>query len=199
MYIPTAYAWDDAQEIAEFVRRRGFGTVVTRSLEATEVPLLWREEAGRRYLCGHLAKANPMAAGLDGEPVLVLFAGPDGYISPRWYETLDVPTWNYVTVHAHGTFRVSGPADAWQDLVDLVRRHETDARFAALLEKPQVRAQASAVVPFRIEIASLEGKRKLSQNRSEASQAGVLEGLRLQGDPLSHLLSAAMSGGRQSR
>ncbi len=199
MYIPTAYAWDDAQEIERFVRRRGFGTIVTRSLAATELPLLWREEGGRHYLCGHLAKSNPMAAGLDGEPVLVLFAGPDGYVSPLWYETPDVPTWNYVAVHVRGAFRVSGPAEAWQDLVDLVARHEPDSPVTALLERPEVRAQAAAVVPFRIEIASLEGKRKLSHNRSEATRASVQEGLRQKGDLRSLLLAAAMSEGVEPR
>lgn len=194
MYTPKAYAWDDVQEIERFVQQRGFGILVSPDLEATEVPLLWREAGGKRYLCGHLAQANPLASSLHGKPVLILFAGADGYVSPLWYETPDVPTWNYVAVHVHGTFRASDPADSWQDLADLVCRHEADSPIAQLLRERRAQAEAAAALGFRVEIERMEGKRKLSQNRSEASRAGILRGLRSQGDPASLLLAAAMAG-----
>jgi transcriptional regulator len=190
MYTPPAFRVDDRADIHAMMRACRLATLVTATAEglfATPLPLILAAEEGEfGVLYGHLARANPQwKAAAIGE-AMVLFNGPDAYVTPSWYETKRetgkvVPTWNYQAVHAYG------PAEFFDDperLLDAVTRltnlHEgTRAQPWAVDDAPPefVKAQLRGIVGLRIPITRLEGKRKMSQNRPLADRVGVAEGL----------------------
>ena len=193
MYIPPSNAEHDVDTILAFMEAHPLGILVTSSasdgLFATHLPLLvHRDRAPQGVLEGHLARANPhhRQAG-DGAEALVIFAGPDAYITPEWYEAKRehgrvVPTWNYVAVHAYGTLRfVDDPHFLRRHLESLTSRHESPRAVPwAVSDAPgeYVAQQMKAIVGFELTISRLEGKWKMSQNRSAADIDGVVLGLR---------------------
>lgn len=164
---------------------------------ATHLPLVRRED-GR--LVGHLARANPHWRHLDGARVLAVFAGPHAYISPEWYGAMpDVPTWNYVTVHATGICRLLPEAAGLvQVLRELSRFMETDSPIPDALVDPEhpdhayYQAELPAIIGFEIEVERLEGKAKLGQNRSRSDREGAAAGLMATGDPDSRAIAERM-------
>jgi transcriptional regulator len=135
------------------------------------------------------AFAGPATVG-DGADALVLFRGPHAYVSPAWYATeAAVPTWNYVAVHAAGRPRLlEDPAAVRALLERTVREYEAPAADVARwsterLDSGLVTTLVAAVAAFELPIRRLEGKRKLSQNRSQADRRGVVEALRRRGEP----------------
>ena len=169
---------------------------------ATHLPFLVDDARGPRgTLRGHVARANPhwryVAA---GRPTLVVFSGAHAYVSPSWYANHPaVPTWNYVAVHATGTGAlVEDPARVRTLLTDLVRVYEGAERPVAWslesLPADYVDGMQRGIVAFEIPIATLEGKAKLSQNRSAEDQARTREALAATDDPLARAVAALMAG-----
>ncbi len=202
MYIPAAFAVADPARLHEFVRRHGFATLVTRGrggLVASHLPLLLDPEAGPSgHLLGHMARANPQWRDVEGE-ALALFAGPHAYISPAMYaEEGTVPTWNYVAVHAYGTFRV---VEDRAELLDTLRRSvrlyegSRPAPWAFDESAAHVEGMLKAIVGFRIEITRLEGKWKLGQNHPEDRRRRAIRALEDQADDDSRAIAALMAEG----
>jgi transcriptional regulator len=148
-------------------------------------------DAGRGpmgVLRAHVARGNELAR-LPAEGVrgLAIFQGVERYITPSWYETKRetgkvVPTWNYVVVHAHGRLRPI-PDQDWlrQQLDDLTEYFEGQRREPwHVSDAPEdfLKAQMKGIIGLELEIDRLEGKWKVSQNRTEADRAGVVAGLR---------------------
>jgi transcriptional regulator len=188
-------------------------TLVTHGpdgFRASILPMLFdRDDGPHGTLCGHLARGNPqwreieasMAAGGDGAgEALAIFDGPDAYVSPAWYEEKRltgkvVPTWNYVTVQAHGTISTIHDPD-WliPHVGRLVSRHETRRPDPwALTDAPEdyVRTQARAIVGLELRVSRVEAKAKLTQNRNEADIEGTIDGLSA-GDPTEQAVAEAM-------
>src|SRR4051794_6236182 len=122
MYVPSWFARTDPAELFVFMESHSFALLVSTRDGApfgTHLPLLLDRTAGPHgTLIGHMARANPQWRDLDGRPVLAVFGGPHAYISPSWYEAENVvPTWNYVAVHATGTFRLADDNDAVREIV----------------------------------------------------------------------------------
>jgi transcriptional regulator len=195
LYTPPAFKVDDLALLHDHIDRTGLTVLVTVGDDGplvSHLPLLLdREASGRGTLIGHLARANPQLklSRLD-QTALAIFQGPDAYVSPGWYETKRehgrvVPTWNYAIVHARGTLRLFDDRERLRSAVDrLTARHE--AGFAqpwSTTDAPAafIDAQLKGIVGVEIEIATLEGKYKLSQNRPTADQSGVVAGLEQQG------------------
>jgi transcriptional regulator len=198
MYIPAAFRESRIDVLHALIVENPFAALVSRTeggLFATHLPFLLDAARGPYgTLLGHMARANPhwqsfRAASVDGVESLVLFQGPHAYISPRWYISQpSVPTWNYSAVHAYGfpsvledprrvralleatiaTFEV-GAADPWS-----IGRVSED--YAVNMIR--------GIVAFELPISRLEGKQKLSQNRSDADTASAAAGLQEQGEPL---------------
>ena len=163
---------------------------------ASIIPMLFDPGDGPNgTLRGHLARGNPqwreieasIASGGDGAgEALAIFDGPDAYISPAWYQEKRltgkvVPTWNYVTVHAHGSLTLH-PEPDWliPHVRRLVERHESGRPDPwSIDDTPEgyVETQVRAIVGLELRITRLEAKSKLSQNRSDADIAGAIEGL----------------------
>jgi transcriptional regulator len=190
MYVPDAFAVTEPDEIAAMLVRAPLGCLVThgpQGLFASHLPLLHRD--GR--LEGHLARINPHRS-LDGDgEALVVFPGPDAYVSPGWYPSKAehgrvVPTWNYETVHVYGAL-------TWHEDRDwlLANVAALSDRFEAAQDRPWSVADAPAdyvsrlaagIVGVELRITRIEAKRKLSQNRGEADRQGVLAGLERGGE-----------------
>ena len=189
------------------------GTLVTHGRDgfrASILPMLFdRDDGPHGMLRGHLARGNPqwreieasIAAGGDGAgEALAIFDGPEAYVSPAWYEEKRltgkvVPTWNYVTVQAHGTISTIHDPD-WliPHVGRLVARHEAGRPDPwALSDAPEdyVRTQARAIVGLELRIARVEAKEKLTQNRSAPDIKGTVEGLSA-GSPRERAVAEAM-------
>ncbi len=146
------------------------------SSAATHLPLVVKDEGAHGLLEGHFAKANPHWRALAGRETLVVFLGPHSYVSPALYtEHLSVPTWNYIAIHAYGTLSLVEDEPGKEALLaDLIVTHEP-----AYLEQwrglPGVfrRRMLADIVGFRIPIERIEGKFKLSQNRSPKERSNV--------------------------
>lgn len=187
MHIPSHFRDDDLARAHATMREHPFALLITPHGDETHLtwlPFLLRPEPGPRgTLEAHLARANPHAAAiLAGAPSTVAFLGPHGYLSPRWYAdpTQQVPTWNFVAVHAHGTPRpVEDPLALLALIARLVAVHEAGVAPPWTIAEAQAYSDklASHIVGFTLEIATLEHQRKLSQNKSYADRAGVLRAL----------------------
>jgi transcriptional regulator len=204
VYTPDAFRVTDPEAIHAIIREVGFGILVSTGeagLTATHLPFVLETERGPHgVLLGHMARANPQWQELREESeVLVLFPGPHAYISPRWYATdPSVPTWNYVAVHAYGRPRlIDDEARVYQLLETLVGAYEgtADGAWEMASRRDYVAKLSRAIVAFEIEITRLEGKQKLSQNRSPADREGVVAALLQQGDDDSRDIAALMGGG----
>src|SRR5436305_3222555 len=206
MYRPTHHREDRLAVQHDLIRAHPLGLLITAGPEgliANPVPFLVDTERGEYgTLRAHVARANPQWRELDTvEECLVVFQGPQEYITPSWYATKRetgkvVPTWNYVTVHAWG--RPSIIEDAgWlrQQIGELTRSREI-ARDAPwdVSDAPEsfVAAQIRGILGIEIVIARIEGKWKVSQNRPEAERAGGVAGLRAAGEatePMARLIA----------
>lgn len=183
MYIPASFAENDPQVLADFMRAHSFATLVCQVEGvpfATHLPLYYDEK--ENALLGHMARANPQWQSLEsaGE-VLAIFAGPHAYISPTYYaENTAVPTWNYAALHVYGrTVLVEELAEQKRILQILTSAYEgvrAEPWGLDWMRSEHVKKLA-AIAFFRIEIKKIEGKFKLSQNRSEADQRAAAEAL----------------------
>jgi transcriptional regulator len=202
MYIPEAFREDRKEALHALIERYSFGTLVTGGeggLTASHLPFLLDPGRGPHgTLLGHMARANPQWRSFEGGgEVLVMFQGPHTYISPSWYEVeLSVPTWNYIAVHAYGTPSLieDGPA-LYHILEALVRTHEAGfpEPWPFRLPEEYVKSRMKAIVGFEIPITRLEGKLKLSQNRSLTDQEKARDALLRSGDATSVELAKLMA------
>ncbi|MEJ3574193.1 FMN-binding negative transcriptional regulator [Pseudomonas fragi] len=206
MYVPRAFAVDDIQILHQQMQACPLPVLVTHTsqgLLASHVPLLLAPDEGAYgTLYGHLARANPHGKALaQGTESLVIFAGEQAYISPSFYPSKAdhgkaVPTWNYLAVHAYGTAEVFEDAERLLALVSRLSSQHEAGRPApwAVSDAPDdyIYSMLKAIVGFRLPITRLQGKRKLSQNRDAADQAGVRQGLLANSNPQDHALAHLM-------
>jgi transcriptional regulator len=139
-------------------------------------------------LLAHVARANPARLAAEaGAPAVAVFSGPHAYISPGWYTSRDeVPTWNYVVVHAHGVLRALDDAGLLDLLARLAAVHEQgrpDPWSLADLTPETMGELFPAITGFAMEITAIEGKLKLSQNRRPEDREGAIRGLAERGSP----------------
>lgn len=190
MYVPPAFREDDVANLHAVMRAArlsSFVTATAEGLHATPLPLLLDEAEGAHgVLYGHLARANPQWKTAPIGEAMALFTGPDAYVTPSWYATKRetgkvVPTWNYLAVHAYGPVEFFEDADRLLDVVArLTNLHERPrAEPWAVTDAPEpfIRSQLRGIVGLRMPITRLDGKRKMSQNRSAGDRAGVAQGL----------------------
>lgn len=191
MYCPAAFRQDDLPSLHAQIQASGLAIVTSsgaQGLQASHLPLLLEPGEGEfGTLYGHFARANPHWRDLaDGAEALVVFSGADAYVHPGWYPAKAehgkvVPTWNYIAVHAWGQAEVFDEPERLLQLVSrLSERHEQGRPQPwAVSDAPReyIDSMLRAIVGFALPIRRLEGKWKLSQNRSVSDQAGVRTGL----------------------
>ena len=231
MYLPEHFKVDDVSRMHALMRERPFATLISSGslgLFATHLPVVLKTEgppgsAGLGAIECHLARANPhwrdlaqtgtgTGAGTGQTAVaeaLMIFHGPEGYITPNWYASKPetekvVPTWNYAAVHAYGRPAIMDGAD-WMrrhvaELTDQRERRSADQQPGskpwALSDAPEdyVQAMMRGIVGFRFEITRLEGKWKMSQNRETRDRSGVVAGLSARGHGDDAAIAALVSG-----
>lgn len=207
MYLPPQFAEPRVEELHRIVRTHALGMLVTHTadgLEATDLPFLL--DAGQGVygvLQAHVARANTLWRDVaDGAPVLVVFRGPQGYISPNWYPSKHethrrVPTWNYEVVHAHGTFHVHDDEKFVRGVVArLTRQHEADEPQPWKMgdaPRDYLDEMLGQIVGIEVRLTRLEGKRKLNQHHAAADREGAIQGLERQGNQaLAHAMKVAV-------
>jgi len=186
MYIPKAFREDDISRLHTFMEAYSFATLVTQHESipfATHLPFLLDPERGPNgILLAHMARANPQWHDFaSAQEVLVIFQGPHTYISPSWYEVeLSVPTWNYAVVHAYGLpHLIEDGEELYKLLKTLIQTHEAhfEKPWPFQLSEDYLQKMMRGIVGFEIEITRLEGKFKLSQNRTENERENVIAAL----------------------
>lgn len=205
MYTPKFNRVDDEAEIRRFVTAGGSGTLITvgpdGAPDATLLPILW--DGDRVH--AHMAAGNQHWRRIaDGGPALVVVTGPDVYVSPSWYATKAehgkvVPTWNYSAVHLSGPITVIRD-ETWlrHQIERLTDTHESTRSGWQVGDAPDtyIDGLIRAIVGVEILVERVEGKAKLSQNRSEEDQSGVITGLRSESTSAGHAVADAMESGR---
>ena len=197
MYLPTHFEQSRTDELFRLVAEHPLGALVLRGpggLDADHLPFLPEPSAGvRGRLLAHVARANPLwREAKDGDEALVIFRAEDAYVSPNWYPSKhashrQVPTWNYRVVHVHGRLAIRDDETFVRGVVArLTREHE--GRTGS--EKPwrmgdapgdYLDAMLAAIVGIEIEITSIVGKWKLSQNKEARDRGGAAGELRRRG------------------
>ena len=200
MYRPDHFRVDNLTQMHALMRERPFATLVSmgaQGLSASHLPTVLKDEGSQGVIECHLARANPHWKELaEGHETLMIFQGPEGYITPNWYPSKIehqkvVPTWNYAVVHAYGRPEVVQDKD-WLRLhvADLTEQQEmmSQPKPWAVTDAAEsfVEVMLRGIVGFRFAITRLEGKWKMSQNRDAADREGVVRGLerRAEGDDL---------------
>ncbi len=194
MYTPKQFEMNDPAELSAFMQHYNFAALVTNhenNLTATHLPFMVDSTRGEHgTLIAHLARPNPQWKSFaNGKEALVIFTGPHAYVSPSWYEkpTLNVPTWNYTAVHAYGVPRVvEDPEEIYAMLDQLVVAHESGYKQPWPMQSAEehVRRLIGGIVGFEMMITRVEGKAKLSQNRSEVDRYHVEQQLSQSADTL---------------
>lgn len=202
MYIPSHFALDDHHTKLALIDRQPFGTLTTVNagrLRTSTIPFLIGPDGAT--LDGHIARANShWGEFADATDLLVGFIGPNAYISPSWYVSVNmVPTWNYVAVEVRGRIELLDSAAARLDVVERL-----SARHEAALPKPWHSDKMDpgfrdkmldAIVAFRIDITSIEAKTKLSQNRRPDDVRSAAAALcAVDKDSYEHQLASLMLG-----
>jgi transcriptional regulator len=176
MYTPKFNQVTDRDVLIEAMQAYSFAILFGPGLQATHLPLIVRDEGEHGLLLGHFAKANPHWEALAGHETLVVFPGPHGFVSPSLYtEPLSVPTWNYVAIHAHGALVLIEEPEAKNVLVEELIAIHDPAYLERWREMPDGyrRTMLAGIMGFRISIARIEGKFKISQNRAAAERENV--------------------------
>jgi len=204
MYISNSYRQEDLGRIAGFVREHDFATLVLSEggiPVASHLLVDFEEDPDGTWLInGHMARANKLWRAFDrAAEVLLIFGGPNTYISPTWYSQLNVPTWNYIAVHLYGTPRViDGGRELQAILARLVRRYETqtDYRLESLPDG-FVEKEMRAAIGFQVRVTRVEANFKLSQNRNDEDHTNVVRQLELRGDEQSAAIANEMKKNRK--
>ena len=201
MYIPEHFKETDPVRISALIEGHPFGMLVTAPEGVpfvSHLPFLFERPAGSQgKLLGHMARANPQWQHFSTDrEVLAVFQGPHAYVSPSWYSSAGVPTWNYAVIHLRGTPRLIEDETELEALLEqLTRVHEspmpspwehtaTGERRAKLL---------NMIVGFEIEVTGIQGKFKLSQNRPLEDQQNVVEELSLSNNQTDIAVAELMS------
>jgi transcriptional regulator len=186
MYIPKHFREDDLNTLHSLMRTYSFATLITQHEGiplATHLPFILDTERGPYgTLLAHMARPNPQWHDFTGgQEALVIFQGPHAYVSPSWYEVeLSVPTWNYAAVHAYGIPNIiEDGEELYQLLKVLIETHESQFENPWPFQLPDdyLQKMMRGIVAFEIEITHLEGKFKMSQNRTASERENVIAAL----------------------
>jgi transcriptional regulator len=180
MYTPAHFNQTDPQALQQMIEANSFGTLISvldNRPFATHLPFIYDPDHSR--LLAHMARTNPHWSELarTKRDALAIFQGPHAYISPSLYHDPGVPTWNYATVHIYGRFRVLDDAVEHRHVMEtLTAQHEARRPVAwqAEFDSSMVQQLMRATVAFEIEISEVQGKFKLSQNRSSADRENII-------------------------
>ena len=181
MYTPQDFKVADEEELLAFIRANAFGqltSLVDNRLCSSHIP--FSLSADKQSLICHVAKRNPQWENIETQEVLITFQGPHDYISPSWYESGGVPTWNYQAVHVYGKPKLITEQEKLKAIVEeLSDKYESG--FERSWNPEYKESLLNMIVGIQINITEIQGKYKLSQNRSKKDQLKVIEELEKKG------------------
>ncbi|MBV2148213.1 FMN-binding negative transcriptional regulator [Sphingobium sp. AS12] len=194
MYRPPAFREDRIEILHQAIVAYPLAMLVTSGacgISANLIPFTLQSDAGERgVLQAHLAKANSQLADLRaGAEALVIFQGPQAYVSPSWYPTKRVhgkvvPTWNYVMVQARGRPAIIDDPDWLRVQIDALtgqqEQYQPEPWSVADAPASYIEGQLKGITGIEIAIDRIEGKWKASQNHPASNKAGVIDGLMAQ-------------------
>lgn len=204
MYIHKLNREENREKILEFLRQNEFATLVTYDGEkpvASHLLMEIVEDGANLFVNGHMSRANSLWKTFEKNiEVLVIFQGPHTYISPTWYNHINVPTWNYQSVHVYGRPRlITEHGEAYGLLKRLIDRHEANSDYRLEgLPKDFVEQEIKGIVAFQIEVTRMEANYKLSQNRDDENYRSIVAHLEERTDDLSQGAAQAMRKNRPS-
>jgi transcriptional regulator len=197
VYIPKYYREEDRQKILAFLKQNNFPAIVSFDGErpiATHTPVeVVENENGSVAIYAHISRANPQWRTFDNQEILLIFQGAHTYISPRWYNHVNVPTWNYMMVHVYGKVRLLQDDELYTFLSRLIQNHEVKPSYR-LEGLPQdfVQKEIRGVVGFAIDVTRIDAGYKLSQNRNDEDHENIVQELDKRGDIDSMKVASAM-------
>lgn len=201
MYIPNSFREEDTEKLIAFMRANSFATLVSIQNGmpiASHIPLVVTVKDGSIRLVGHLAKQNAQWQTFGQSESLAIFTGAHAYISPTLYESQEsVPTWNYIAVHAYGIPQIitlDHSAQRMNEMIDtMIHTYEDGyhAQWHGLSDRYR-EGMMNGIVGFEMPITRLEGKYKLSQNRSQADQHAIADALMHNPDPNAYAIGVAV-------
>lgn len=197
MYTPKLYREEDREKILEFLKQNNFPALVTYDGEkpiATHLPVeIIEGENGILTILSHMSRANPQWRGFGEQEVLLIFQGAHTYISPRWYDHVNVPTWNYMMVHVYGKVRLVEGEELYSLLSRLVRNHEEPVAYSLdALPQDFVQKEMNGVVGFAVDVTRVDAGYKLSQNRNDGDHENIIYELEERGDENSAAVAKSM-------
>ncbi|MBI3175484.1 MAG: FMN-binding negative transcriptional regulator [Chloroflexi bacterium] len=202
MYSPKLYREEDRRKILEFICQNEFATLVLFDGEkpvASHLLVEVVEDGERVNIYSHMSRANPLWKLFESDrEVLVIFQGAHTYISATWYDHVNVPTWNYISVHAYGRPSLVTDHDEMYALLSrLVERHEADHTYRMeTLPQDFVEKEMKGIAAFKIEVTRMEAAFKLSQNRNDTDYQNIIIELEKRADELSTQVAQAMRKNR---
>lgn len=189
MYVPQKFKAPDKASELDYIRSNGFATLVSidsGTSVATHLPLYLNQEEDSCSLWGHIAKGNPQEEViLNSKEVLAIFMNTHSYVSSSWYDHVNVPTWNYISVHVYGRLKIMEGEALVANLRSLVHQYE-DGRENRYhledMEADEFQAHLNGVVGFELTMDRIESAFKLSQNRNDQDFKSVVEHLKSAGE-----------------
>lgn len=190
MHLPKLYREEDRARILEFLKANSFPVLVSHDGEqllASHLPVNVLENPdGSLTILGHMSRTNPQWKSFGNQEVLLIFQGAHTYISPRWYNHVNVPTWNYMNIHVYGKVHMLEGQELYNLLSGLVKQHETDTGYSLEgLPADMVEKEMRGVAGFVLTVTRLDAGFKLSQNRDDESYASIIRHLKERGDDAS--------------
>ncbi|MCM3728368.1 FMN-binding negative transcriptional regulator [Neobacillus cucumis] len=199
MYIPKYFKVSNVDEIWDLVQKNSFGTIVTTEQGkpiATHLPLGLTKKGDDSYITGHMAFGNPQWRTLETcDDVLVMFQGPNAYISSSWYSHENVPTWNYQAIHMYGKASLLEKNELIEELTVMLEKYEQHRENPVLwdqLSPELLENQLKGIVGFKIKVAEIQAAYKLSQNRNETDYINIIDKLQNEGNPNSKQIAERM-------
>jgi transcriptional regulator len=185
MYKLSHFTENNTQLVIDFMKENSFA-MITGTEEnfpiATQIPLEVEEKDRKIFLYGHLMKKTDHHKAFEGnENVLVLFTGPNCYVSASWYANPQAAsTWNYMTVHAKGKIKFTDEEGTYEAIIAVTNKYEGTETIAAFNNMPKeyIMQHIKAIVGFTIEVESIENVFKLSQNKTEEEKMNIISKLR---------------------
>jgi len=188
MYIPKNFLTVNQDEIVAFMKAYSFATIISAKANlptATHLPFIISTREDKVILTSHFAKANSHWEDLQDNISLIIFTQPHAYISPGHYENeLNVPTWNYIAVHAYGDTRLITDEQNTFDVLEATINNY-DARYKAQWDNLPIDYRlklARGIVAFEVTVTDLQAKKKLSQNKTEKERKNIVDSLSLSQD-----------------
>ncbi|MBB6502120.1 FMN-binding negative transcriptional regulator [Pedobacter cryoconitis] len=184
MYISKLNLTTDENEIIDFICKYSFATIVTTKDDrpnASHLPFVISKKEGKTILTSHFAKANQQWTELSAHETLVIFTEPHAYISPKHYDKeMNVPTWNYIAVHAYGKAKVISDREQTMKIIEkTIHNYEADylPQWNSLPEAYKLK-MLNGIVAFEIEVTSFQASKKLSQNKTEDEKQRIITALK---------------------